>query len=151
MFKSFVLILSLVASTFSFAETCFKAVNPIPAGSSLPDVVCINSFGLNLVDPGFPEAPYYSASAVTSVGEMTMKANLKKSSKAPYDLVLQKTFVSEGGNCDSVYRSLVSVNFKVDENGKTILPSLKVSGLIGKAHDSCEDRISWEQLEYQKL
>ena len=151
MIKSIVFVSALMISTFSLADTCFKATTPIPEKSGLPEIVCVNSYGLVLEDPGFPESPRYVSTAETSIGLFKQIVSLNKFSKAPYSVFATKTILREkGDSCDDgIFWSLIRVDFKVDEKGKAIASSLSVKGSIGTTQNFCEDKIDWLDVKYE--
>jgi hypothetical protein len=145
------LTLSLLISSVSFAETCFKAVTEIPVESKIPETICISSAQLNLVDPGFPKAPYYEAVVVSSLGTLSELANPKEH-KAPYRLSVTKNLVREiDWACGEFYASQINVTFNADAQGKTISPSLQVYGEILSSPDRCHSSTTNERIEFSRI
>ena len=145
------LTLSLLLSTAALAETCFKAVTEIPVESKIPETICINSAQLNLVDPGFPKAPYYEAVVVSSLGTLSELANPKEH-KAPYRFGVIKTLVEQNDwGCGEYYASQVNVTFDTNARGKTIDQSLRVYGEILFSSDRCHMSTQSEILEFSQI
>lgn len=143
--------LIFLISTAAFAETCFKAVTKIPAESKIPEIVCVKSAMVQLVDPGFPNAPFYEAIVVSSVGTFSDKAR-PTGQKAPYRFSVAQSLVREiDWACGEFYSSQINVAFNADAQGKTISPSLQVYGEIQSSPDRCHSSTTSEMIEFSKF
>lgn len=140
--------LSLTAS----AETCFQAPEGMDPEWKLPEVVCVQSYSLNLVIPKLPKLPYYQATAETSLGTIQDVQRFYGAEKAPFKVSASKSiFFDSFGVCSGFYRTSIVVQFKVDDKGQKIEDALTVSGLAEQSHDECHDPVDGTIINYKQI
>lgn len=142
---------TLLISTATFAETCFRAVTAIPVESKIPETVCIKSAQINLVTPGFPKAPYYEAVVVSSLGTLSALAKPYEQ-KAPYRLLVTKNLIEQNDwSCDEYYASDLNITFDTDAQGKTSEQSIRVYGETQFTSDRCHLTTVSEVIEFSRI
>lgn len=149
--KSLLAVSLLIASVSGFASTCFKAVDAISKKSQLPEVVCVDSYNVDLVVPELPASPYYQATVVTDLGTLVRDNLYFRGNKDTYTVETEKNFVREGGACERSYSSAISFKIELNKNAKVIENSLSVEGVIATSPDSChaDERIT--KVRYEQI
>lgn len=148
------LVLSLLAlSSLSFAGTCFKAIDPISQKSKLPEQICVESYGLELIVPELPTLPFYQATVVTDLGVFVKKnVNFRRGITESFDVKVSKDIVLETrGACEGFYQSYVHINFKVDSKGIPEEHTLAVTGVTVSNQDECHSSDKSILIRYENL
>ncbi len=137
--KHFLTSLVLIFSLSAFAqESCFKANQAPSAESKIPEVICISDYQFETVIPELPSAPYFKASIKSSLGNKSQKVTFYDFEKAPFTVRINIPVVENSeGICSRLYRSTLTVEFKVDKNGKKLAGNLYVEGKEEETEDNC--------------
>ena len=150
--KMLSLILVLTFSASLLAETCFIASEELPIESKIPQIVCVNSYSLELITPEFPKVPHYLATVDTTLGTIAMTPKFHRDSNFVYEVKVSKLVAENyNGSCEASLVSSIEVGFKVDEKGNKLDVAPTVSARIETNTDTCHSAPEAQEIIFNRI